>query len=45
LADYTEIKFLDFKTFLLSFSDDLNLFIILEGIDFEKEIKIGFSLS
>lgn len=43
--EFPTVQMLDFKTFLLPFSDDLNLFVILDGIDFEEEIKIGFIFS
>jgi len=42
---FPEARILDFRTFLLPFSDDLNLFIVFDDIDFEIDIKIGFLLS
>jgi len=43
--DFPTAKIVDFKTFLLPFSDELNLFIVVDNIDFETEIKIGFALT
>lgn len=45
LSEYPEAHILDFRTFLLPFSDELNLFVIFDNIDFETDIKIGFLLS
>jgi hypothetical protein len=44
-AEFPNAQIIDFRTFLLPLSDELDLFIIFDTIDFETEIKIGFLLS
>jgi hypothetical protein len=44
-AEFPNAQIIDFRTFFLPFSDEFNLFIIFDAIDFETEIKIGFLLS
>jgi hypothetical protein len=44
-TEFPNAQIIDFRTFFLPLSDELNLFIIFDTIDFETEIKIGFVLS
>lgn len=35
----------DFRTFLLPLSEELNLFVVFDDVDFETDIELGFLLS
>lgn len=43
--EFPNAQIIDFRTFLLPFSEELNLFVVFDNIDFETDIKIGFLFS